>query len=208
MGWTSYVATHYKRNGRVDCKTEMDEQFTQREHDEEYNNKIQHYPKMEVVKSSMVGSIYYAAVRTINSQTGYDHTWAAVCLTSTKIVHGMNFGYKIMDESCGPFCFDCPKGILDLLSSTDNEIALEWRRKCRERLQQKKEGNTVGTLPIGSIIEYKDWNGNTVQLRKMAPAYQFKRPWWYLEDNNTYIPSRRIPDNFKIIRKGDEKSEE
>lgn len=195
MGWTSYRATHYK-NGKVDRKAEMDEIFTQKEHDgSDYNGGTRRYPKMEVLKSSMVGSTYYAAVRTTNSQTGYDCTWAAVCLTSTKWDDGMNFGYKDMDETMYPYAYDCPKGILDLLSPTDNENALAWRKKCEEN--RKKP--TLGSLPVGTKIRFKTWNGTEVEAFKHEAGYQFKRPFWMKEDCSSYIPSRRIPDNYEII---------
>ena len=52
MGWTSYHATHYKRNGSIDRKAELDyELFC---HEGEDGHKL--------VKSSMVGAVYYAAV--------------------------------------------------------------------------------------------------------------------------------------------------
>lgn len=145
MGWTSYEATHYK-NGKVDRKAEMDKQYTQEEHDSSFDGEIIHYPKMEVLKSSMVGSIYYAAVHITDSQDGYDRTLAVICLTSTKWNGGMNFGYKDMDETCNPGYYDCPKGILDLLSPTDNEYALEWRRLCHE-----KRTNIIDTVNFTDI---------------------------------------------------------
>ena len=36
-----------------------------------------------------------------------------------------------------PYSFDCPVGILDLLSPTDNELANEWREKCRQSAKDK-----------------------------------------------------------------------
>lgn len=82
MGWCSYHATHYK-NGKVDRKSEMDERFTQHEHEgSDFNGGICHYPQMTVIKSAMVGSVYYAAVET--KRTGEEPiVWAAICLTST-----------------------------------------------------------------------------------------------------------------------------
>lgn len=199
MGWTSYRATHYK-NGKVDRKAEMDARFTQHEHDvNNFNGGTYHYPKMEVVKSSMVGSTYYAAVRTTNSQTGYDHTWAAVCLTSTKWSDGMNFGYKDMDETVHPFYYDCPKRILDLLSPTDNENALEWRRKCEEKRRNKKEKPSLSKLPIGTRIKFKNHNGKEIKAYKHDAGYQFKRPFWMLTDGTGYFPQKYIPENYEII---------
>lgn len=194
MGWTSYMATYYKKDGSVDRKKEMDERWSQKKNDR--------YPELNVLKSRMVGSVYYAAIE-VKRNGVREEVFGTVALTSTDWSDGMNFGYKDMDESMGPYCYDCPKSILDLLTETDNEHALEWRRKCRERIKKKKKNETKGTLPVGSVIEFKRFDDVIIRLRKMNPAYQFKRTWWYREEDDTYYPTRRIPDNFTIISKGD-----
>lgn len=199
MGWCSYVATHYK-NGKVDRKAEMDKQYTQEEHDSSFDGEIIHYPKMEVLKSSMIGSTYYAAVHITNLQNGYEHTCAVICLTSTKWNGGMNFGYKNMDETCNPGYYDCPKGILDLLSPTDNEYALEWRRLCHEKRTNKKP--TLASLPVGTRIKYTDWNKKEVELYKHPAGYQFKRPFWMLVDGSGYISTKYIPESYEVISNG------
>ena len=199
MGWTSYEATHYK-NGKVDRKAEMDKHYTQEEHDSFFNGKVIHYPKLEVLKSSMVGSIYYAAVHITNSQTGHEEICAVICLTSTKWNDGMNFGYKSMDESWNPGYYDCPKGILDLLSPTDNAYALEWRRLCHEKRTNKKP--TLASLPVGTRIRYTDWNKKEVELYKHPAGYQFKRPFWMLVDSSGYISAKHIPESYEVISYG------
>lgn len=191
MGWTSYVASHYK-NGKVDRKAEMDEIFTQKEHDG--------YPEMRVLKSVMVGSTYYAAVNVKDSKKNTNQTFGVVALTSTRLTNGMNFAYKDMGESMGPYYYDCPESILNLLSPTDNEYALEWRKRCREKIKAKKEKRDKASLPVGTTIRYKRFDGRVVVLTKTAPAYQFKRPFWYNAELNVYVPSRRIPENFEIIK--------
>jgi len=68
MGWTSYHATHYKRNGSIDRKAELDyELFC---HEGEDGHKL--------VKSSMVGAVYYAAVHHPKG-----HVYGLVVLTQT-----------------------------------------------------------------------------------------------------------------------------
>ena len=51
MGWTSYHATHYK-NGKVNRKAECDAYFTEGLNEGFYR----------LEKSTMIGSVYYAAV--------------------------------------------------------------------------------------------------------------------------------------------------
>lgn len=198
MGWTSYMATHYK-NGKVDRKAEMDERWTQTESDG--------FPELNVLKSRMVGSVYYAAIE-VKRNGIRERVFGQVALTSTKWNDGMNFGYKDMDESMGSYCYDCPASVLNMLTGTDNEYALEWRRKCREKLEKRKRHETKDTLPIGSVIEFERCDGRRVVLEKMNPEFQFKRPWWFQEDNNTYVSLKDIPENFTIIRKGRENNHE
>lgn len=143
MGWTSYNATHYK-NGKVDRKAEMDEKYNWEDDGR----------KVEVLKSSMVGSTYYAAVKSFNKTNGFEYVCAIVCLTSTDMKDYFNFSYKDMDETMGPRENNCPKCILDLLTPTDNEYANNWRKVCRENLAKKNNPDALNKLPLGSVIQF------------------------------------------------------
>lgn len=127
MGWTSTTARHYTENGKVDRKTECDNLYTWE--DERRANKV--------LKSSVRGSVYYAAVQTTDKLTGQSEAFAVVCLTSTRWDGGFNFGYKGMTEDMGPCEDDCPKGILDLLTATESKYAKEWRERCRAKLRRR-----------------------------------------------------------------------
>ena len=143
----------------------------------------------------MRGSTYYAAIRRTDKETGESHVFGCVCLTSVDMKDYFNFSYKDMEESMGPYNYDCPASILDLLSPTDNEYALNWRQKCREKKSSK---NTLGKLPVGTVIEYA-LGDQTYRLEKRAPNFQFKTPWWYRAANNTYVPKARIPQTFQVV---------
>lgn len=205
MGWTSYHAEHYKSNGTIDRKAECDAYFL-----EGLNRG--HY---EVLKSAMVGSVYYAAVRCLTRYVGKDDNgkaiyedaeglpvWAAVFLTSTNAKDYFNFSYKDMDETMGPCERSCPVSILKLLSPTDSEWANEWRTACYRKAEQKKSPTSLSNLPIGSKIQYTRGDGEIVELVKCAAAYQFKRPFWYRPETGYYVPARRIPDDYKVINIG------
>ena len=58
MGWTSYHATHY-RNGKVDRKAECDAYFMEGLNAGWYR----------IVRSTLVGSVYYAAVQRLKRYT-------------------------------------------------------------------------------------------------------------------------------------------
>lgn len=205
MGWTSYCAQTKYKNGKIiiDRKEECDNRFNQNivTHD---SNKI--IGKYEVLKSAMVGSTYYAAIKQTKFATEAEEensiVFAVVCLTSTNLKEYYNFSYKEMDETCGPYQFDCPKSILDLLSPTDNEYALEWRNRCYEVLKEKKNPNSLSNLPIGSEIKYTNYKGEEIVLFKHPAAYQFKRAFWMCKDKNAYVSTKNIPSNYEIIKRG------
>lgn len=185
MGWTGYHATHYDKRGNIDRRAECDERMsgeTER-------------ATWEVLKSSMAGAVYYAAVRRTDKETGENHVFGCVCLTSVDNSDYFNFNYKDMSEDMGPAESRCPLGILDLLSPTESEYALAWRQRCRENAKNK---NTLGRLPVGTVIEFEQ-NGMTRRAVKMAPAYQFKTPWWYLADLHRYVKKNHIPANFRVV---------
>lgn len=50
-----------------------------------------------------------------------------------------NFSYKLMSEYEMPYYFKCPKSILDKLTSTTDEYAIQRRKKCIEYKQTVKE---------------------------------------------------------------------
>lgn len=154
MGWTSYHATHYK-NGRIDRKAECDSIFNSDM--VEWGGDHTTIGKYEVLKSTMVGGTYYAAIKKTKFATETEpeisHVFAAICLTSTNMKDYYNFTYKDMDETCGPGQCDCPKGILDLLTPTNHEYALNWRKACYENLAKKKNPNSLSNLPVGTVIK-------------------------------------------------------
>lgn len=112
-------------NGGVDRRAECDAYFM-----EGLNRG--HY---EVLKSTLVGTVYYAAVKRLKKYEGHDKdgnlfysdlplgeqkVFGAVFITSTSKKDYYNFGYKDMEETMGPGDCDCPKSIIDLLSETNN----------------------------------------------------------------------------------------
>lgn len=163
----------------------------------------------EVLKSSMVGNVYYAAIKETRFATDTkpetSKIFAVVCLTSVDNKDYFNFSYKDMDESCGPYEHKCPIGILKLLPETNDEWALEWREKCLEYHKRKANKLNLAGLKVGSKISYFRYNpevpGNTeeVILVKHAPSYQFTRSFWMNEEAHVYVPSRRIPDDYKVL---------
>lgn len=212
MGWTSYRATHYK-NGKVDRKAECDAYFMEGLNRGYY----------DILKSSMVGSVYYAAVKPlqryskdtdgneiiVDIPTNEQEVFGAVFLTSTDSKDHLNFSYKAMDESYGPCYYDCPKGILDLLTPTNNEYANKWRIKCREQLEKKKNPNALSKLPEYTVIKVV-LPFDTQRHSKGDELTLTKRKWgrickWLVNGSNCYFTSglmKSLEDDYEIIKKG------
>ncbi|BCV23258.1 hypothetical protein [Gelria sp. Kuro-4] len=77
----------------------------------------------------------YLAVEHVD-ETGNREVYAVVCLLNYTDDY-YNFGFKSIDETMGPYQYNCPKRILELLTPTENKYAQEWRAKCWERLKEK-----------------------------------------------------------------------
>lgn len=86
-----------------------------------------------------------------------------------------NVTYKEMGESMGPFAFNCPKRILDLLDTLapveptpdydDPELvrkighafgAYEWRQRCRQEAAKRREvAQEVNRIQAGDCVVFK-----------------------------------------------------
>lgn len=212
MGWTSYHATHYK-NGKVDRKAECDSIFNDVMVTMDSNKPI---GKFEVLKSSMVGSTYYAAVKRTRFATETEpeqvQVWAVICLTSTDMKDYFNFSYKDMDESMGPYNYDCPKGILDLLTPTDSEWANNWRQACREHYAKKNNPNALNKLPLGSVIQFTlpydttlNKAGSIITLEKTNDWS--KKAYWVQKNRwvkwGSALINRVTNGNYEVIKRGE-----
>lgn len=189
MGWISYHATHYK-NDRIDRKAELDSLW---ETDATF----------KILKSSVIGSTYYAAVK------GDDRIFGMVILTHTDMKDCFNFSYKEISEDAGPYYYDCPKGILDLLTPTDNKYANVWREKCYENIKAKRDPNALMNLPEGSKIKvimpcdtmlYS--KGDEVILTKHK-NYMTKRSAWYTDQARFSQKLMKVITDYEVIKRGE-----
>lgn len=81
---------------------------------------------------------FYAAVEQVERATGERRVWAAVFLLGFAPKAEYNFGYKDMDETCGPCEAECPERILDLLTETEYQYAIDWRARCRAKIAARR----------------------------------------------------------------------
>ena len=208
MGWTSYHAKYYDRRGQIDRKRECDAYWLE-------GLNTGHFA---VVRSAMVGSTYYAAIRPLKRRTGKDDlfelipeeeqkTHAVVFLTLSNNRTYYNFSYKDMDESVGPAATECPVGILKCLSDTENETALAWRKACMEHAKtanrRQKSRKILNGLPAFSWIRFQSdddygggtiHKGDTITLQKRNAG---SRTIW--SDGHYRWPVKLIPTDFTVV---------
>jgi hypothetical protein len=109
--------------------------FYHREKNAESN--AEHFAKKfdkryQMVAHGTVGTVFYAALRDLHT----DEVSAFIALTAWRREHH-NFGYKDMTESMLPGACAAPKKVLDALTETTDEYALEWRANCRRYHEQR-----------------------------------------------------------------------
>ena len=202
MGWTSYRVEPKYKNGKayIDRKEECDKLFNQ---PMVASDSKEHIGKYEVVKSSVVGTTYYAAVKiTKFAEPEKAITFAAVVLTSIDNDSHYNFSYKDMEESMGPCKYDCPIGILNILSPTENKHALEWREKCRENHRWKNSPTNLSKLPVGTRIKFKApfdmklyKKGDEITVWKEKKA--ISGTYWI--DGRYAYPAKIIGNEYEIV---------
>ena len=139
------------------------------------------------LKGVAVGKVVYLAVEETDKVTNKKEVFAVVA--ETKVCSDyFNFGMKSNCETAGPCFYDCPASILDLLTPTSSEWANEWREKCRQNIQSKKEQINLSKCEIGTKILIQDpKTSSSVILEKYRP-FNKKRAIWVDFSSNRYFP--------------------
>lgn len=78
---------------------------------------------------------FYAAVRYNDGHPSAGEVFAFVVLYSVPPRSTYNFTYKDMDETVLPGAVHAPRRVLEALTPTEHEHALEWRRQCWANLE-------------------------------------------------------------------------
>lgn len=96
------------------------------------------------------------------------------------------WGYKDMDESMGPYYYDCPLELLDQAGPTPHETAQRWREKVRAMHARKARKLEVGT----KIQMY----GNTYTVVETGRRKIIRR-----EDGRVFRLSRRNLEALEVV---------
>jgi hypothetical protein len=140
--------------GHASAKAYLDAQFTYEHTLEDGTVKA-----LRVLASSCLNNrVWYAAVEpSTNGVPG--PVFAVVCLVrwNPRDKEGYVFAFKDMDETMGPCEAECPERILNLLGPTDDEHALDWRRRCLAALRRRGRRIENGMrIRLGSPLRFTD----------------------------------------------------
>lgn len=181
MGWTSY---------HIDCsaKEELDRLFTGNLVDGNNEKTGEH----KVLRSCMKGFTYYAAMECTYLNGRPREVVGIITLVKLAPKSYYNFSYKDMTENFGPYRCECPESILKLLTPTQNEYALRWRKDCWDNIEKRKKLNKV---PMGGMITFKD-DGKDIVLTKYRMS-RHKAGWC---DGRYRWRVSLIPCEFEIVK--------
>ena len=87
---------------------------------------------------------------------------------------GQGWGYKDMDESCGPYYYSCPLKYFDMVPQVSNQ---EWRDKVIHRANLKK-------LEVKPGIIYGLVDGFIYKYLKVTSVYEFDKNNFCAVDRN------------------------
>jgi hypothetical protein len=97
-----------------------------------------------------------------------------------------------MNETWGVCEIDCPARILDLLTPTDSERAIQWRAECRQRLFRvlPKAGQTI---VLKTPMQFND---KTTQSRFRAVGRQLRgrKKLFFAGNGGIYYRLRNLRD--------------
>lgn len=117
-------------------------------------------PHTRILDCAVVGlRTAYLAIESIARGEDQRKVFAVVCLLDYRSSDRFGFGYKDMSEEMGPVEDHCPERILDLLSPTGYEYALNWRERCRKRIERRKAQPSLKTgcyLHLHSPLHFAD----------------------------------------------------
>jgi hypothetical protein len=203
MGWTYFEPLAHQKTAKGEPKRKEIL-------DNEMNDS-----RWEVVKSSMVGSTYYAAIR-LKAEDRPNMVIAVVCLTSVQTSYGKKqFGYKDMTENEGPNARQCPASILDLLTPTESEYALGWREDCRKYAESKRVSNKDAkawkNIPLGAKIIWTApheirWGASKTAVKGDKLVFQksmhgrSKQAAWVSWTYMVRLPASQVkPEDFEFV---------
>lgn len=126
--------------------------------------------RMHVVAHCLTGNTLWAVCEhqkpELGDQPAESYRFIAVYLIR-RYAAG-EWGYKDMDEDCGPNEVNCPESYLDLAPATEHlgEYSRKWRERVRQHWAEKRGGRAFArTLKPGDKFA---WAGRTITFERHA----------------------------------------
>jgi hypothetical protein len=179
--------------GHATPKSYLDAQFT-------YSRDVDGVVKgLKLLASSCPQNrTYYAAAQEMVDGVG-GAVFAIVCkvMWNPRSKTAEHFGYKDMDESMGPCEDNCPAHILDLLTPTDKDHALDWRLRSRANLERRARKIEDGDrIKLASPLTFTDGHvGDEFIVVKRGRRLSFRDP----ETRIGYAISRFMQREWTIV---------
>lgn len=186
MKWMKKTATYYKKNGEIDRKKECDQII----------NSSGNY---KVLKSCLRSSVYYAAVMELSGLEFDKKVWAAII--ETKSENKKEFCYEQTMEFFDPKEDHCPKMILNLLTSTKNQVAKEWRKRCLDNVEKSNKLSKLDRLKNGSVIEFRSLLNltNGINIGDLMTLTKINQKW--TSPDHFSLKKTYIDPEYKILKK-------
>jgi hypothetical protein len=191
MGWLTMPLR--SMGGHATAKAYLDDQFT-------YVREVEGGTSgLRVLASSCPQNrTYYAAVQVLTNGVGGE-VFAVICkvLWNPASKSGEQFGYKDMTEAMGPCEDHCPRHILDLLTPTDREHAIDWRRRCAENLMRRARRLEDGDrIRLETPLTFNDGHvGQEFVVEKRGRKLCFRNP----ETGCRYRISRFMDRQWQVV---------
>lgn len=113
------------------CFNELGNQQGQQDFlDEELRN-----DNYEVEQSKIVKGNYYALVKDMRAMNHHKLIMVGLIEHDKRT---KDFNYKLIAETCGPVCYDCPARMIQQADTPVNDTAEQWRQRCAGRCSQQK----------------------------------------------------------------------
>ena len=129
----------------------------------------------KTIKYSVRGNVIYSVREVTNKKSGEVSRFIAVDLLGNPDRSG--WGYKDLDESCGPYYFDCPVSYFKLAGPPVNETAAEWREAviaaAAEKKRKRNEAKALRAViePGTKVSIHEAVTCRGVKLREGVVAY-------------------------------------
>jgi len=142
----------------------------------------------KVLDHSVRGSRLWVAFELVNRDDSRDRVIALFLLRKD----GYSYGYKDMDETMGPYYYDCPLKLLKLVPDGSRFANEQWRAKVREYWAIKK-AERDNPIEDGCTVRVKQgWKGAGTEF--IAHLKKHRRRWYVYDGHfaSLHYPRRAV----------------